>query len=124
VRVAPNLLAFSQASLLPEVYHRRVDKTDFYSTGILGETAPPFQTLKHSDHAAKRKRIASSFSMSNLRRLESEMDEHIGELISIFREKFANTGRPVDFACYAQYVKTRPCLGAEILGSLLRELSS
>ncbi|TAQ85503.1 hypothetical protein B7494_g6168 [Chlorociboria aeruginascens] len=103
VRVAPNLLAFDQATLLPEVYHRRVDKTDFYSTGILGETAPPFQTLKHKDHAAKRKRIAHSFSMTNLRRLESEMDDHIKELVDLFRVKFAVPGKPVDFACYAQW---------------------
>lgn len=60
VRVAPNLLAFNDPKLLPQVYHRQVDKTDFYSSGILGEIAPPFQTLKHRDHAAKRKRIAPS----------------------------------------------------------------
>ena len=63
VRVAPNLLAFDDPELLPKVYHRFVDKTDFYSTGILGEPAPPFQTQPHAEHAAKRKRIAPSVIM-------------------------------------------------------------
>ena len=103
MRVAPNLLAFDDPRLLPEVYHRHVDKTDFYSTGILGEIAPPFQTLKHEDHAAKRKRVAPSFSMTNLRRFEGEVDVHIAELCGIFRARFAQTGKPLDFACWAQW---------------------
>ena len=97
------MLAFSEPHLLPEVYHRRVDKTDFYSTAILGELAPPFQTLKHEEHAAKRKRIAPSFSMTNLKRLESDVDESVREIITIFREKFARTGQALDFACWAQW---------------------
>ncbi|RAK91925.1 cytochrome P450 monooxygenase [Aspergillus costaricaensis CBS 115574] len=103
VRVAPNLLAFSDPLLLPVVYHRRADKTEFYSTGILGDIPPPFQTLKHEDHAAKRKRIAPSFSMSNLRRLESDMDVRILEFCSTLRTKHAKTGDPLDFAEYAQW---------------------
>ena len=67
VRVAPNLLAFNDPELLPKVYHRYVDKTDFYSTGILGEPAPPFQTQAHVEHAVKRKRIASSVSIKGTR---------------------------------------------------------
>jgi cytochrome P450 len=101
--VAPNLLAFSDARLLPEIYHRRVDKTEFYSTGILGEIAPPFQTLKHEEHAAKRKRIAPSFSMSNLRRLESDMNVRILEFNKTLREKHAKTDKSLDFAQYAQW---------------------
>ena len=103
MRVAPNLLAFDDPKLLPLVYHRRVDKTDFYSTGILGEIPPPFQTLKHEEHAAKRKRVAPSFSMTNLRRFEGEVDVHITELCRIFRNKFASTGKELDFACWAQW---------------------
>lgn len=60
VRAAPNLLAINDPLLLPRIYHRRVDKTDVYTPGVLGELAPPFQTIKHDEHAAKRKRVASS----------------------------------------------------------------
>lgn len=64
VRVAPNLLAFNDPKLLPMVYHKNVDKTDFYSTGILGEIAPPFQTLNHKEHAEKKRRIAFAVTMN------------------------------------------------------------
>ena len=66
VRAAPNLLAVNDPLLLPQIYHRRVDKTDVYTTGVLGELAPPFQTIKHEDHAAKRKRVANSVGTTNL----------------------------------------------------------
>lgn len=60
VRVAPNLLAIDDPLLLPQIYHRRVDKTDVYTAAVLGELATAFQTLKHEEHAAKRKRVANS----------------------------------------------------------------
>lgn len=62
VRAAPNLLAVNDPLLLPHIYHRRVDKTDVYTTGVLGSLAPPFQTTRHEEHAAKRKRVANSVS--------------------------------------------------------------
>lgn len=55
-----NLLAVNDPLLLPQIYHRHVDKTDVYTTGVLSELALPFQTIKHEDHAAKRKRVANS----------------------------------------------------------------
>jgi hypothetical protein len=66
VRAAPNLLAVDDPMLLPQIYHRRVDKTDVYTVGVLGDIAPPFQTLKHEEHATKRKRVAASVSGSAL----------------------------------------------------------
>lgn len=63
VRAAPNLLAVNNPKLLAAIYYRRVDKTDVYTVGVLGEIAPPFQTLNHDEHAAKRKRVASSVSV-------------------------------------------------------------
>jgi len=60
IRVAPNLLVFNDPMLLPTVYHRYADKTDFYSPGILGRVTPPFQTKDHKEHALKRKRVAPS----------------------------------------------------------------
>ena len=62
VRAGPNLLAVNDPLLLPRIYHRKVDKTDVYTTGVLGDLAPPFQTIKHEEHAAKRKRVANSVS--------------------------------------------------------------
>ena len=64
IRVAPNLLTFNNPKILPNVYHRRVDKTDMYTVGALGDLAPPFQTMKNEEHAAKWKRIACSVGHS------------------------------------------------------------
>ena len=103
VRTAPNLLAVNDPLLLPAIYHRRVDKTDVYTTGVLGELAPPFQTIKHEDHAAKRKRVANSFTLTNLKPLEGQIDARVMQWIDILRNRFASTGQKLDFAAWSQY---------------------
>ncbi|KAI9789482.1 MAG: hypothetical protein M1816_006024 [Peltula sp. TS41687] len=103
VRAAPNLLAVNDPKLLPTIYHRHVDKTDVYTVGVLGELAPPFQTLKHEDHAAKRKRVASSFTLTNLKRLEGQVDERILEWTAVLRKRFAETGEKLDYAAWSQW---------------------
>ena len=134
VRAAPNLLAVNDPLLLPQIYHRRVDKTDVYTTGVLGELAPPFQTIKHEDHAAKRKRVANSvgahqsasrrgclllrssipetisttkiikFTLTNLKPLEGQIDARVVQWTSVLNDKFARTGKKLDFAQWSQYV--------------------
>ncbi|MCJ1424479.1 hypothetical protein MMC29_002367 [Sticta canariensis] len=98
VRLAPNLLAFNDPKLLPIVYHKNVDKTDFYSTGILGEIAPPFQTLNHKEHAEKKKRIAFAFSLSNLKKFEGEVDKALMQFDVVLKEKFAKPSKRLDIA--------------------------
>ena len=58
VRLAPNLLSFSDATLLPVVYHRNADKPVFYGSWMFGNTAAMFQSLPHDAHAAKKKLVA------------------------------------------------------------------
>lgn len=140
IRVAPNLLTFNDPKLLPTVYHRRVDKTDMYTVGALGDLAPPFQTMKHDEHAAKRKRIASSvsrhistkerctlpiplipqkFTLTNLKRLESQVDEGIQEWLRALKKRFADTGERMDYARWSQYVQT----GSEYVKVVVPDLS-
>lgn len=59
VRLAPNLLSISDPFLLPEIYHRHVDKTPFYSTGLAGEVPPLLQLQGDQEHAAKLKPLAA-----------------------------------------------------------------
>ncbi|KAI4152527.1 MAG: hypothetical protein L6R39_001786 [Caloplaca ligustica] len=103
VRAAPNLLAVNDPLLLPKIYHRKVDKTDVYTTGVLGELAPPFQTIKHEEHAAKRKRVANSFTLTNLKPLESQVDARIIQWTGVLSEKYAETGFRMDFAAWSQW---------------------
>lgn len=62
VRVAPNLISFSDPTLLPKVYHRHATKTPFYSTGMAGEIPPLLQTQDDAEHAAKLKILSPTAS--------------------------------------------------------------
>ena len=66
LRIAPNLLSFSEPSLLPQVYHRAAEKTPFYSTGLAGEIAPLLQIQSHGQHAMKKKVLAPTVSFEKL----------------------------------------------------------
>ncbi|KAI5921322.1 cytochrome P450 [Camillea tinctor] len=99
VRLAPNLLSFSDATLLPRVYHRSADKPKFYSSWIFGNTSAMFQSLKHEDHYAKKKLVAPCFSMNALKaNYEGKIDERIDEFCVKLRERSSIPGKPVDFS--------------------------
>ncbi|KAI0437384.1 cytochrome P450 monooxygenase [Xylaria telfairii] len=92
VRAAPNLLAVNDPHLLPLIYHRRADKT---------MSIPPTQDWR--EHARKRKRVASSFSLSNLVKLEGQVDERVLEWTAAIGSLFADTGAKMDFAAWSQW---------------------
>ena len=62
VRIAPNLLSFSDPVLLPRVYHAKADKTPFYSSWLFGNTVGMFQTLDHKAHAIKSRIVSPCVS--------------------------------------------------------------
>lgn len=103
VRAAPNLLAVNDPRLLPVIYHRRANKTDVYTTGVLGDLAPPFQTIDWKEHARKRKRVAASFQLSNLIKLEGQVDARVLEWTAALATRFADTGKLMDFAAWSQW---------------------
>ncbi|KAH9892996.1 hypothetical protein F4778DRAFT_303582 [Xylariomycetidae sp. FL2044] len=88
--------------MLPAIYHRRADKTDVYTPAVLGEVAPPFQTLLWKEHARKRKRIASSFTLSYLVKLECQVDARVIEWTTTVGRRFADTAAQMDFASWSQ----------------------
>ena len=69
VRLAPNLLSISDPQMLPDVYHRYADKSDFYSHGVMGERVPTLQTLDHHEHAVRRRITAPSVCSCNMSNL-------------------------------------------------------
>lgn len=66
IRQAPNLLCFSDPTLLPDIYHRHAEKTPFYSTGMAGEVPPLLQTQNDMEHAAKLKTLSPTVLKSML----------------------------------------------------------
>ena len=59
MRLAPNLVSFNDAEMLPVAYPKRADKTPFYSSWLFGKTTAMFQTLEHQLHARKKRIVAS-----------------------------------------------------------------
>ncbi|KAI1491133.1 cytochrome P450 monooxygenase [Biscogniauxia mediterranea] len=99
VRLAPNLLSFSDATLLPRVYHRSADKPMFYASWMFGNTAAMFQSLKHEDHYAKKKLVAPCCSMNVMKaNHESKISERIDEFCVKLVERSSISGKPVDFS--------------------------
>lgn len=62
--MAPNLLSFSDPTLLPEVYHLRAEKTEFYNPGIAGGQPVLLLTKKDKEHAAMLKTLGPTVSMA------------------------------------------------------------
>lgn len=58
VRLSPTLLVVSDATLLPTIYHRYVDKSQHYITGSFGKIESVFNMQKHKQHAHHRKIVA------------------------------------------------------------------
>ena len=48
--------------MIPEVYHKCLDKTTFYTPAVMGETPSMFWTLNHNEHARKKRLFAPSVS--------------------------------------------------------------
>ncbi|KAL5413193.1 hypothetical protein PMIN04_009534 [Paraphaeosphaeria minitans] len=103
VRVAPNLLAVSDARLLPQIYHRRAEKTDIFTQAILGDLAPPLEVRDWLEHSTRRKRVASTFFQTNVRKLESDIDRCVLEWTAALDRRFAHTGDRLDFANWSQW---------------------
>lgn len=68
IRIAPNLLSFSDPNLLPVVYHRWANKTPWYSNWLFENACPMFQTLSYKEHAARQKLVAPCVGMHSLSR--------------------------------------------------------
>ncbi|KAL8937990.1 MAG: hypothetical protein Q9216_004133 [Gyalolechia sp. 2 TL-2023] len=97
VRVAPNMLSFSDPSVIPLVYHRKADKDDFWTHGALGEHAPTLQTLKYTEHVKKRRMVSAAASAHFSRHLY----ENSADLIFGKSSDFADSGGDEDTILHA-----------------------
>ncbi|KAG8532440.1 uncharacterized protein KY384_002317 [Bacidia gigantensis] len=110
IRIAPNLLSFSDPKLLPEVYHTQADKTPFYSSWLFSDTVGMFQTLDHRKHAALFKIINPCCSLKALSKFEGRIDEQIDGLCAQLGQK-CKTGKSVDFVEYVSHIAYGKPLG-------------
>ncbi|KAI1398503.1 cytochrome P450 monooxygenase [Hypoxylon fuscum] len=107
VRLAPNMLSFSDATLLPRVYHRYADKPAFYDSWMFGKTAAMFQSLKHKDHYVKKRLVAPCCSMNAMKtNHEGKISERIDELCVKIQERSSEQGNPLDFSQHLRWFLT------------------
>ncbi|KAK1532130.1 flavonoid 3',5'-hydroxylase [Colletotrichum costaricense] len=103
IRITPTMLLVSDATKLPEIYHRNANKSQHYITGSFGKTESLFNMQDHAVHARFRKIAAAPYSFSNIRKMEPLLDKHIERWMSRL-DAFATSGTKMDFAPWTVYL--------------------
>ena len=62
IRITPTMLLVSDATKLPDIYHRQADKSKFYIMGSMGKTESVFNIQDRQQHATARKLVAGPVS--------------------------------------------------------------
>lgn len=88
--------------MVPIIYNRYADKTEFNRLILPGEETNVVGLIGHKEHSAHRKKIASMYSMSAAKQVESMVDARIMEFKSRVGEKFVGEGRKLDFSRWTQ----------------------
>lgn len=98
------MLLVSDATKLPEIYARNVDKSKHYITGSFGKTESLFNMQDHKVHSRFRKIAAAPYSFSNVKKMEPLIDARMHEWINKIDELFAQTGAKFDFSPWAVFM--------------------
>lgn len=104
IRITPTMLLVSDATKLPEIYHRQANKSKHYITGSFGKTESVFNMQEHKSHARFRKLIAGPYSFSNIRKMEPLIDARIEEWAEALDTRFVKTNTPFDFGPWAVFM--------------------
>lgn len=104
IRITPTMLLVSDATKLPVIYARNVNKSKHYITGSFGKDESLFNMQDAAVHSKFRKIAASPYSFSNIKKMEPLIDNRIEAWIDKLQEKFATTNDKFDFAPWAVYM--------------------
>ncbi|KAI9159142.1 Cytochrome P450 monooxygenase gsfF [Paramyrothecium foliicola] len=104
IRISPSMILVTDASKLPVIFTRNADKTDYYMTGSLGRTENIVNIRDSNVHAHFRKIAASSYSFTNVKKMELLVDEQIEHWIAKLELRFADSGDKFNFASWAVYM--------------------
>ena len=109
VRVGPNCISISQPDLIPSIYGigKGYVKSDFYKVWqniVNGErVASMVFTTDEAQHAAMKKPIAASYSLSTLKDFEPLLDSTTAVFLSRLDDLFAATGKVCDLGTWLQW---------------------
>ncbi|KAI8260620.1 hypothetical protein K4K53_001693 [Colletotrichum sp. SAR 10_77] len=104
MRITPTMLLVTDATKLPEIYHRNANKSQHYITGSFGKTESLFNMQDHTVHARYRKIAAAPYAFSNIKKMEPLLDHHIDRWIEKLDNNFASPRKRLDFAPWAVYL--------------------
>jgi hypothetical protein len=102
VRISPTMLLVASASDLPTIYHRNANKSPFYISLQLSSATSVFHSLSHTENVYLRKLVAQSYSFSQTKKYEPDIDAIIMSWLQLSRERYSKKGAQqdvsVDFA--------------------------
>ncbi|PQE08820.1 flavonoid 3, 5 -hydroxylase protein [Rutstroemia sp. NJR-2017a WRK4] len=98
------MLLVSDATKLPDIYHRQANKSKHYITGSFGKTESVFNMQEHRTHARFRKLIAGPYSFSNIKKMEPLMDIRVVDWLEALEQRFAKSNARFDFAPWAIFM--------------------
>lgn len=109
VRIGPNCISILQPDLIPSIYGigKGYVKSDFYTVWqniVNGKrVASMVFTTDEAQHAAMKKPIAASYSLSTLKEFEPLLDSTTAVFTSRLDELFASTGKVCDMGIWLQW---------------------
>jgi cytochrome P450 len=109
VRIGPNCISISKPDLIPSIYGigKGYVKSDFYTVWqniVNGKrVASMVFTTDEAQHAAMKKPIAASYSLSTLKEFEPLLDSTTAVFLSRLDELFASTGKVCDMSAWLQW---------------------
>ena len=109
VRYGPNLVLVNLPHGLPQIYHRRADKTPFYeqaarshrdaAPGMGKANSKVYQTsitaITHADHVVIKRRLAYAYSQACVQLFEPEVDARIRQWIGRLHSRYRLAGEPM-----------------------------
>ena len=109
VRIGPNCITISKPDLIPSIYGigKGYVKSDFYTVWqniVNGKrVASMVFTTDEAQHAAMKKPIAASYSLSTVKEFEPLLDSTTAVFMSRLDELFASTGKVCDMSVWLQW---------------------
>ncbi|KAL4943166.1 hypothetical protein BDV06DRAFT_211288 [Aspergillus oleicola] len=103
IRISPTMLSVADSTLIPAIYHRRDTKARFYLSEMF-ETSGSLVIRDPAKHAAHRRLISATYSLSNIKRMESLVDKHILRFVEKMNAAYAERNKPMDFSVWSSYL--------------------
>ncbi|KAI1811103.1 cytochrome P450 [Poronia punctata] len=82
VRFGPSHLIISDPTMLPEIYHMKTNKSDFYNSSLNEASQTVFSEKHNVAHIAARRSLAHVYSMANVKGMEPQIQELIDKWVT------------------------------------------